>query len=64
MFILSGWLVEGLKAGYSDKTFSFARITELTAGYLSRGLISDAQAEDIALHCPAPCAETDGGGTV
>lgn len=59
MFSLSNWLVEGIKAGYKDGTFSFARITEITAGYISKGLITEAQAEDIALACPAPVEQSE-----
>ena len=54
MFSLSQWLIQGIKVGFRDGTFAFCKVTELTAGYLSKGLITEAQAEDIALACPAP----------
>lgn len=54
MFSLSQWLIQGIKAGYRDGTFAFCRVTELTAGYLSKGLITEAQAQEIAEACPAP----------
>ena len=54
MFNLSEWLKSGIIDGYKNGVYPFAKVTELTASYLSKGLISEAQAEEIATICPAP----------
>ena len=54
MFDLSTWLAAGIIDGYRTGAFAFARVTEITAAYLSKGLISSPQAQEIALACPAP----------
>jgi hypothetical protein len=54
MFELSNWLAAGIVNGYETGAFPFARVTEITAAYLSKGLISAAQAQEIALACPVP----------
>ena len=54
MFELSDWLVSGIIDGYQTGSFAFARVTEITAAYLSKGLISSRQAQEIAEACPAP----------
>ena len=54
MFELSDWLVSGIIDGYRTGSFAFARVTKITAAYLSKGLISAAQAQEIAEACPAP----------
>ena len=54
MFELSDWLVAGIIDGYRTGSFAFARVTEITAAYLSKGLISSRQAQEIALACPVP----------
>lgn len=59
MFELSDWLVAGIIDGYRTGSFAFARITEITAAYLSKGLISAAQAQEIA---EASCTGGSGSG--
>lgn len=61
MFDLSKWLVSGVVDGYKKGETPFSKVTELTANYYSKGLISQEQAEEIALNCPAPTAESDEG---
>ncbi len=58
MFNFSEWLVSGIIDGYKKGYTPFVRVTELTAAYLSKGFISEAQAEEIAAACPAPIQET------
>lgn len=52
MFDLSKWAMEGLASGYATGEFSFARITELSIGYLTKGVLTQAQVEEIAALCP------------
>lgn len=57
MFDFSKWLVSGIIDGYKRSEMPFSKVTELTANYYSKGLISQEQAEEIALNCPAPINE-------
>ena len=57
MFNFSEWLKSGIIDGYKNGDTPFARVTELTASYLSKGFISQAQAEEIATICPSPIVE-------
>ena len=52
MFNLSEWLVKGIIDGFKRGLTPFARVTELTAAYVSKGLITKEQAEQIAIACP------------
>lgn len=58
MFDFSKWLVSGIVEGYKKGETPFSKVTELTAAYYSKGLISQEQAEKIALNCPAPTTES------
>ena len=57
MFNLSEWLVAGIIDGYRKGHTPFVKVTEMTATYLGKGFISEAQAEEIATACPAPTEE-------
>lgn len=65
MFNLSEWLVAGIIDGYKKGHTPFVKVTEMTAAYLSKGFITEEQAEEIAAACPVPIepvideAETD-----
>jgi hypothetical protein len=52
MFNFSEWLVQGIIDGFDKGFTSFARVTELTAAYVSKGFITEKQAEQIAIACP------------
>ena len=54
MFDFSRWLVSGIVDGYKKGEMPFSKVTELTASYFSKGMISKEQVEEIALNCPAP----------
>ena len=54
MFNFSEWLISGIIDGYTNGYTPFVRVTEMTAAYLSKGFITDEQAEEIATACPAP----------
>lgn len=60
MFNLSEWLVKGIIDGYKKGYTPFSRVTELTAAYVSKGLITEAQAEEIAVACPNPVVTEEG----
>lgn len=59
MFNFSKWLKSGIIDGYKKGHTPFVRVTEMTAAYLSKGFITDTQAEEIALACPAPQIEEE-----
>lgn len=59
MFDFSKWLVSGIVEGYKKGETPFSKVTELTAAYYSKGLISEKQTEEIATLCPALITETD-----
>ena len=52
MFDFSQWLVSGIIDGYKKGQTPFSKVTELTANYFTKGLISKEQAEEIAINCP------------
>lgn len=54
MFNFSEWLKAGIIDGYKMGHTPFVRVTEMTATYLSKGFINEAQAEEIAISCPIP----------
>lgn len=57
MFDFSSWLVSGILDGFKKGHTPFSKVTELTANYYAKGLISQEQAEQIATECPAPATE-------
>ena len=57
MFDFSKWLTSGIIDGYKKGYTPFVKVTEMTAAYLSKGFITEAQAEEIATACPVPAAE-------
>lgn len=54
MFDFSNWLKAGIIDGYKQGHTPFVKVTELTVAYLSKGFITEAQAEEIAIACPIP----------
>lgn len=54
MFDFSKWVVSGVIDGYKNGLTPFSKVTELTANYLSKGIITQTQADYIAEQCPAP----------
>lgn len=59
MFNFSEWVVNGIIDGYKSGLTSFAKVTELTANYLIKGIITQEQADSIAMICPAPLNVND-----
>lgn len=57
MFNFSKWVVEGIIDGYKSGLTPFAKVTELTANYLTKGIITQEQAEQIAIVCPSPVVD-------
>ena len=57
MLDLSKWLVSGIIDGFKKGFTPFSKVTELTANYLSKGLISQSQVEQIVAEIPAPNTE-------
>ncbi len=51
---LSNWFKAGIIDDYKRGYASFGTTTERTSKYLDRGHITEAQAEEIAMACPAP----------
>lgn len=47
MFNFSEWLISGILSGFHSGEFSFAKVTELTAAYVSKGFISNENAQKI-----------------
>lgn len=54
MFNYSEWVVKGVIYGFKTGLTPFAKVTELTTNYLTKGIITQEQAEAIAIACPAP----------
>lgn len=54
MFNFSEWLKAGIIDGYKKGYTPFVKVTEMTAVYLSKGFITEGQAEEIVTECPAP----------
>ncbi|MBQ2890058.1 MAG: hypothetical protein IJE44_00230 [Clostridia bacterium] len=52
MFNFSDWLKAGIIDGYKKGLTPFSKVTEITATYYSKGLISEEQAHEIMLACP------------
>ncbi len=57
MFIFSEWVVSGIIDGYKKGQTPFSKVTELTANYLIKGIITQEQADRIATECPAVLIE-------
>lgn len=57
MFCLSEWLKAGIIDGYNKGHTPFVKVTEMTASYLLKGLITEEQAQEIATAVPAPQEE-------
>lgn len=57
MFDFSKWVVSGIIDGYKKGQTPFSKVTELTANYFTKGIITQEQAEQIATVCPAPVIE-------
>ena len=57
MFDFSKWLVSGIIDGFKKGQTPFSKVTELTANYFSKGLISQSQVEQIATKVPSPETE-------
>ncbi len=57
MFDFSQWVVSGIVDGFKKGQTPFSKVTELTANYYLKGLISQGQAEKIATECPAPATD-------
>ena len=54
MFYLSQWLKAGIIDGYKKGHTPFVKVTEMTASYLLKGLITEEQAQEIAEAVPVP----------
>lgn len=67
MFDFSEWLKAGIIDGYHKGYTPFVKVTEMTATYLAKGFITNAQANEIGEACPAPvykeAVETEQAGT-
>ena len=57
MFDFSVWVVNGVIDGYRTGLTPFAKVTELTTNYLTKGIITQEQAETIAKACPIPVVD-------
>lgn len=57
MFNFSEWVVSGIIDGFNKGLTPFSKVTELTANYLTKGIITQEQAEHIAVACPLPETE-------
>lgn len=59
MFNFSEWVISGIINGYKTGEMSFAKTTELTANYLAKGIITQAQADEVCAKCPSPIEVTE-----
>lgn len=59
MFNFSEWVVAGIIDGYNKGLTPFSKVTELTTNYLTKGVITQEQANKIAEACPAPSIEAE-----
>jgi hypothetical protein len=57
MFNFSEWVKAGIIDGFKNGLTPFSKVTELTANYLAKGIITQEQAENIAAECPIPTTE-------
>lgn len=61
MFDFSEWLKAGIVDGFKKGYTPFVKVTELTAAYLSKGFITEAQAQEIMNAIPVPEEVTEHG---
>lgn len=54
MFDLKEWVKSGLIQGYESGEFSRPGIITMTANYIIRGLLTEADAAEIDAACPEP----------
>lgn len=54
MFDLKAWLKEGLISGYKSGEFSRPYVITTTVSYVSKGLLTEADAAEIDAACPEP----------
>lgn len=54
MFNLKDWLKEGLISGYKSGEFSRPYVITTTASYISKGVLTEADAAEIDAACPVP----------
>lgn len=54
MFNLKAWLKEGLISGYKSGEFSRPYVITTTASYISKGMLTEADAAEIDAACPVP----------
>ncbi|MBC8558906.1 hypothetical protein [Fumia xinanensis] len=52
MFNLKEWLKEGIIGGYKSGEFSRPGIITMTANYIARGMLTEADAAEIDAACP------------
>lgn len=52
MYSFSEWVVAGIIDGFNKGLTPFSKVTELTANYLVKGIITQEQADKIAVTCP------------
>lgn len=54
MFNFKEWLKEGIIGGYQSGEFSRPGIITMTANYIARGMLTEADAAEIDAGCPVP----------
>lgn len=54
MFNFKEWLKEGIIGGYSSGEFSRPGIITMTANYIAKGMLTEADAAEIDAACPVP----------
>lgn len=63
MFNLAQWLIDGLIEGYTTGEFSRPAVVTMTANYIARGILTEADAAAIDAACP-PVVEQQEEGQV
>ena len=56
MFDFKSWLKQGLIDGYNSGEFSRPGIITMTANYIAKGMLTEADAAEIDAACPVPVA--------
>lgn len=54
MFDFKSWLKQGLIDGYNSGEFSRPGIITMTANYIAKGMLTEADAAEIDAACPVP----------
>ena len=54
MFDFKSWLKQGLIDGYASGEFSRPAVIVMTANYISKGMLTEADAAEIDAACPEP----------